>query len=465
MNIERKRNGAGVDGGEPVIKKANFSNPLMSIQYITFCKVCTLEKILCQQVFEWLDSAESYQVFQHDGFGLLQLWLNGQNIQKITLGTLDDYRDKSDCTPLHQALETNRSYRFITKMLQIVPDLVKVKCNGSLPLHTALANGVSFELIVDLYDKYPESVMTTDGNDELPLQVAVSHNAEFQIVYFILMEYPEAATRCTSLREYPIIYRLIYHMVDPTIIKSILAAHPDAASVSKFSAKPLHIAVNMEYKYRERFGGNDLVEVVLEAYPDSVKIPDKYGRLPLQLALLNHVKSKVVQKIFDKYPEAASVEDHKGTLPLHTAISKRATCSIIKKICNAYQEGAKMKRRFNDLPLHSALFLNLDEGIIKTLLEAYPEAVRVEMNFEFYPLHYAFRQYSPKVARIIYELYPEAVNFGNCAGLTPFDLALDRSDCQEFILELLVMFPNAIGVEQLYIFLEKYPNTIEQVLM
>jgi hypothetical protein len=62
-------------------------------------------------------------------------------------------------------------------------------------------------------------------------------------------------------------------------------------------------------------------------------------------------------------------------------------------------------------------------------------------------------------------LYPEAVNFGNCAGLTPFDLALDRSDCQEFILELLVMFPNAIVVEQLYIFLGKYPNTIEQVLM
>ena len=28
MNIERKRNGAGVDGGEPVIKKANFCNPL-----------------------------------------------------------------------------------------------------------------------------------------------------------------------------------------------------------------------------------------------------------------------------------------------------------------------------------------------------------------------------------------------------------------------------------------------------
>jgi len=428
--MERKRNGAVVVAGEHVNKKANFCNSLMTVHYITFCKLCTLEEILGQQVFKWLDSAESYQVFQHDGFGLLQQWLNGQNITQITLGTLDDYRDKSDCTPLHQALETNRSHRFITKLLQIVPDLVKVKCNGSLPLHTALANGVSYESIVDIYDSYPESVMATDGNDELPLQVAVSHDAEFQIVYFILMEYPEAATRCTSLREYPIIYRLIYHMVDPTIIKSILAAHPDAASVSKYSAKPLHIAISRAYQYRERYGENDLVEVVLEAYPDSVQKPDKYGRLPLQLALLKHVKCKVVQEIFNKYPEAASVVDLKGTLPLHTAIYERAIHSIIRKICDAY-----------------------------------PEAVKVEMNFKDYPLHYAFHKYPSKVAKIIFELYPEAVNFANSAGLTPFDLALLRRDCSEFIPELLVTCPNAFVVEQLYIFLRKHPETILQVLI
>jgi hypothetical protein len=307
---------------------------------------------------------------------------------------------------------------------------VKVKCNGSLPLHTALANGVSYLSIVDIYDSYPESVMATDGNDELPLQVAVSHDAEFQIVYFILMEYPEAATRCTSLREYPIIYRLIHHMVDPTIIKSILAAHPDAASVSKYSAKPLHIAISRAYQYRERYGENDLVEVVLEAYPDSVQKPDKYGRLPLQLALLKHVKCKVVQEIFNKYPEAASVVDLKGTLPLHTAIYERATHSIIRKICDAY-----------------------------------PEAVKVEMNFKDYPLHYAFHKYPPKVAKIIFELYPEAVNFANIAGQTPFDLALLRRDCSEFILELLVTCPNAFVVEQLYIFLRKHPETILQVLI
>ena len=428
--MERKRNGAVVVAGEHVNKKANFCNSLMTVHYITFCKLCTLEEILGQQVFKWLDSAESYQVFQHDGFGLLQQWLNGQNITQITLGTLDDYRDKSDCTPLHQALETNRSHRFITKLLQIVPDLVKVKCNGSLPLHTALANGVSYLSIVDIYDSYPESVMATDGNDELPLQVAVSHDAEFQIVYFILMEYPEAATRCTSLREYPIIYGLIYNMVDPTIIKSIVAAHPDAASVSKYSAKPLHIAISRAYQYRERYGENDLVEVVLEAYPDSVQKPDKYGRLPLQLALLKHVKCKVVQEIFNKYPEAASVVDLKGTLPLHTAIYERATHSIIRKIC-----------------------------------EAYPEAVKVEMNFKDYPLHYAFHKYPPKVAKIIFELYPEAVNFANIAGQTPFDLALLRRDCSEFILELLVTCPNAFVVEQLYVFLRKHPETILQVLI
>jgi hypothetical protein len=50
------------------------------------------------------------------------------------------------------------------------------------------------------------------------------------------------------------------------------------------------------------------------------------------------------------------------------------------------------------------------------------------------------------------------------AGLTPFDLALVRRVCQKFILELLVMCPNAIVVEQFYIFLGKYPDTISQVL-
>ncbi len=51
------------------------------------------------------------------------------------------------------------------------------------------------------------------------------------------------------------------------------------------------------------------------------------------------------------------------------------------------------------------------------------------------------------------------------SGQTPFDLALIRRDCSEFILELLVTCPNAIVVEQLYIFLRKHPETIIQVLI
>jgi hypothetical protein len=115
----------------------------MSIQYATFCEICTLENILSQQIFEWLERADSYQFLQQDGFGLRQQWLIGQNIKQIMLNRMDEYKDKSNCTPLHQALQKKGSINFIEYILQFVTDLMKVPCNGSLPLHTALANSLT----------------------------------------------------------------------------------------------------------------------------------------------------------------------------------------------------------------------------------------------------------------------------------------------------------------------------------
>lgn len=66
-------------------------------------------------------------------------------------------------------------------------------------------------------------------------------------------------------------------------------------------------------------------------------------RLPIHAALLNRAPLNVVDKLIELYPNGASCADSQGNLPLHLAFQKEASSDVITYLLDAYPEAVLVK--------------------------------------------------------------------------------------------------------------------------
>ncbi|MFN9981424.1 MAG: ankyrin repeat domain-containing protein, partial [bacterium] len=71
---------------------------------------------------------------------------------------------------------------------------------------------------------------------------------------------------------------------------------------------------------------------ILQKYPEAVKVQNKYGSLPLHVALQKKASNEIITMIFEANPEATKEQDNDGSLPLHVALQKKASNEIITMI-------------------------------------------------------------------------------------------------------------------------------------
>jgi hypothetical protein len=174
-----------------------------------------------------------------------------------------------------------------------------------------------------------------------------------------------------------------------------------------------YFAIQIECDYRCR---SPIVSKCVELYPDSLKMADEKGNLPLHLLL-----GKLVSTVDDalmmikKYPAALEHRDNEGNLPLHNECKLKCRTFIISKCIELYPKSLSIANRQGHLPLHK-MFANKSATIDDTLMmiEKYPTALRHRIALgddANLPLHMEFinRSRPPIIAKLI-ELYPEALD-------------------------------------------------------
>ena len=80
------------------------------------------------------------------------------------------------------------------------------------------------------------------------------------------------------------------------------------------------------------------------------------GRPPLQFALMNDQSNDVLHYLIDQWPESVRMRDQYGSLPIHRACAYGVSLVIIRRLAQLYPESLRMLDGdwFGGLPLHNA---------------------------------------------------------------------------------------------------------------
>ncbi len=86
---------------------------------------------------------------------------------------------------------------------------------------------------------------------------------------------------------------------------------------------------------------------MVEAYPESLQVQDRYGKLPIHTACINsdRVSKAVVDLMISAFPECLRIEDSDGNLPIHYACEHRSKAlGVLDSLIQAYPESAEKKK-------------------------------------------------------------------------------------------------------------------------
>mmetsp|Transcript_33572 Transcript_33572/g.79165 ORF Transcript_33572/g.79165 Transcript_33572/m.79165 type:complete len:483 (+) Transcript_33572:475-1923(+) len=164
----------------------------------------------------------------------------------------------------------------------------------------------------------------------------------------------------------------------------------------------------------------EVITTLLQAHPKGSQLKDDEGRLPIHYACLKSASQEVVDLLLENFPKGTMSKDDEGRLPIHHACSKGAPEGVIGALLKASPKGAQSKDDQGRLPLHHACRKSLSERIVRTLLRVYPRATQIKDDQDKLPIHYACQNgSSPEVVNILLTTYPESINAKNGFGLTP----------------------------------------------
>mmetsp|Transcript_7558 Transcript_7558/g.10973 ORF Transcript_7558/g.10973 Transcript_7558/m.10973 type:complete len:398 (+) Transcript_7558:103-1296(+) len=245
----------------------------------------------------------------------------------------------------------------------------------------------------------------------------------------------------------------------PDLLKTFIKIAPESVKLQDSNGLlPLHYAC----RYKPSL---DIVWMLLEAYPRGAKMRDNYGNLPLSIRddndmlCLHHAchtgaPTKLLQLLVESYPEGCTHADHEGKRPW--------------QILRENGAAARADRDNGMFPLHHACRDGASLEFLKLLLDAYPECVSKRDMKENTPsqllkesraaeetdenrnttllLHRAcFKEFCnegpvshlQKILKLLIEAYPRGIEEPDEHGMIPLHHACANADSKE-VLECLV---------------------------
>ena len=233
---------------------------------------------------------------------------------------------------------------------------------------------------------------------------------------------------------------------------------------------------------------------MLAVNPDSTKVKDKDGNLPIHCAFHTRkdkelvkltriifkcdsscglVKSKrkqtyllhdicrmnkpfnLIQAYCEGCPKAATLKDSEGNLPLHIMCERGDTSpvTVIQCLISCYPDGILIKDKDGNTPLHSAvekLHKNVST-IANAMIDTRPKAAEVRDRDGNLPLHSICESTTPAkdVIMKLCDVYPDGLKIKDKDGNLPLHSAIERGDILSVdVLEKMIqVYPEACAVK------------------
>jgi hypothetical protein len=257
------------------------------------------------------------------------------------------------------------------------------------------------------------------------------------------MEIQNAKLRCSRCRCTPLVDAIQSHAPDDDILK-LLAAYEDAAKTKdKYGALPLNLAI--KYKL-----SNKVILTLLAANKDAIKTEDDCNKnrfYPLCEAIEAKYSDEVILAILSEDKQATTKKSTRYRL-LSLLLAIKCGCSdeVILSLLAANKDAAKIPDNISYLPLHQAIEYKISDKVILALLNANAEAAKMKDKNKVLPLHKAIASNcSENVILKIFSAYPCAAMI-RCkkTELLPLHLAAASSLSPVFIEALIREYPEAL---------------------
>eukprot|EP01041_Mallomonas_annulata_P000933 gene933-1809_t len=243
---------------------------------------------------------------------------------------------------------------------------------------------------------------------------------------------------------------LLFPSMDVDALKEHIESHAEFfRNPTKNGWLPIHYACMA--------GSFDIVSVMLTAFPESVKIPQHEGLLPLHLSVYGTEPCiSTLELLLDKYPEGALHKSKDGKTPLHLCLygKSRPSAAAVEILVQRCPHAASICTNFGKMPLH--LCADSDTPCLKSmklLLEAFPEAARHQDDFPYrrLPLHYILMRTkckpSVEAVELLLEAFPDGASQGEQHGKSPLHVAVGYESslvCLDIVTRLLDACPSAL---------------------
>lgn len=209
------------------------------------------------------------------------LWAHQDPEERLAAATV---RGNNDATPLHNVCKlSNPPADIVQALLEAAPETVTwADSHGWLPLHHACANGANGEVLQILTEAYPDGKTKQDSQNRTPLHFYLTQRAD------------NSTSMATNMQ---------------CLSDSGASELPDVGGML-----PMHYAC--------AYGVSPAVlEVLKDAYPDSLTAKENKGRTPMHLAMVNAHRDAspgVINFLLENSgSELVNLRDHDGYLPLH----------------------------------------------------------------------------------------------------------------------------------------------------
>jgi hypothetical protein len=106
----------------------------------------------------------------------------------------------------------------------------------------------------------------------------------------------------------------------------------------------------------------------------------------LHIACRNTAPLEVVQFLVEQWPEAVKIADGRGWLPFHVACINRAPLQVVQFLVEHWSEAVKIVGQYGWLPLHLACINRAPLQVIQFLVEQWPESIKAADTHEKNPL-------------------------------------------------------------------------------
>ena len=120
----------------------------------------------------------------------------------------------------------------------------------------------------------------------------------------------------------------------------------------------------------------DVVRLLLNLDPSTVRESDCTGWLPLHHACASQQSEEVILEVLKSYPDAlAFAEYDTGRMPLHWACVRQSSVSLILELLGRFPEAARQPDKDGCLPLHLACRFQSSREVGAGIRDTYPEAL------------------------------------------------------------------------------------------